>query len=319
VNKFNGKIFSGGSNKTLAKKIAKCLGVELGELSISRFKDGETALHFTETIRGQQVFLVQSTSAPVNESLMELLISIDAAKRASTEEIIVVIPYFGYARQDRKAGPREPITSKLVANLLTTAGANRIITMDLHAAQIQGFFDIPVDDMQGLPILASYLTQQGLHDEDVVVVSPDIGGVKRARALAEKLHANLAIIDKRRPRPNVSEIMNVIGDVEGKTAIFIDDMIDTGGTIVNAVEGILERGAKKALICCTHAVFSDPAVERLANSKASEVIITDTIEHPKEMYFDKLTVLSVGNLLAESIRRINNKESISVLFGEKKK
>jgi len=317
VKHFNGRLFSGSANKSLAARIAKCLGVELGNLSISQFKDGETSLHFKESIRGQKVFLVQSTSNPVNEKLMELLVAIDAAKRASAEEIIVVIPYFGYARQDRKAGPREPITAKLVANLLTTAGADRVITMDLHAAQIQGFFDIPVDDMQGLPLIASYLIRKGYMDDNIVVVSPDIGGVKRARALAERLHANLAIIDKRRPKPNVSEIMNVIGDVEGKIAIFIDDMIDTGGTIVNAVNGILERGAKDAIICCTHAVFSDPAVEKLSTSSASEIIITDTIELPAEKKFDKLTILSVDKMLAECMRRINNKESISGLFNEK--
>jgi len=317
VKHFSGRLFSGSANKHLAERIARCLGVELGNLSISQFKDGETNLFFKETIRGQKVFLVQSTSYPVNEKLMELLIAIDAAKRASAEEIIVVIPYFGYARQDRKSGPREPITAKLVANLLTTAGADRVITFDLHAAQIQGFFDIPVDDMQGLPLIASYLIRKGYKDDNIVVVSPDIGGVKRARALAERLHASLAIIDKRRPKPNVSEIMNVIGDVEGKTAIFIDDMIDTGGTIVNAVNGILERGAKEAIICCTHAVFSDPAVEKLTASKAIEIIVTDTIDLPKEKRFEKLTILSVDKMIAECMRRINNKESISGLFNEK--
>ncbi|MBQ3438322.1 MAG: ribose-phosphate pyrophosphokinase, partial [Fusobacterium sp.] len=257
----NVKIFAGNSNLDLAKKIAEKCGLDLGKTEILRFKDGEVYVEIEETVRGRDVFIVQSTSEPVNENIMELLIFVDALKRASAKTINLIIPYYGYARQDRKSKPREPITSKLVANLLTTAGVDRVVAMDLHADQIQGFFDIPVDHMQALPLMAAYFKERGFYGEKVVVVSPDIGGVKRARKLAEKLDCKIAIIDKRRPKPNMSEVMNLIGEVEGKIAIFIDDMIDTAGTITNGADAILERGAIEAYACCSHAVFSDPAVE----------------------------------------------------------
>lgn len=308
------KIFGGTSSKKLAEKIAKRLGVNLGASELIRFKDGEVYVKIDETVRGDSVFIIQSTSSPVNENLMELLIFIDALKRASAEQIVVVLPYYGYARQDRKAKPREPITAKLVANLLTSAGADRVMMMDLHAKQIQGFFDIPADHMEALPLLANYFRSRGLCGDDVVVVSPDVGGVKRARALADWLDSEIAIIDKRRPRANVCEVMNVIGDIKGKKAIFIDDMIDTGGTITNGAAAIIERGAIEAYACCTHAVFSGPAIERLKNSPLKEIIVTDTIELPKGKELDKIKVLSVDELLTEAIRRVHNNESLSQLF-----
>jgi len=245
---------------------------------------------------------------------MELLVFIDAMKRASAKEINVVMPYYGYARQDRKASPREPITAKLVANLLTVAGATRVMTMDLHANQIQGFFDIPVDHFKALPILAKYFIEKGYTGDKVVVVSPDIGGVKRARDLAKWLDCKIAIIDKRRPKPNMSEVMNLIGDVEGKVAVFIDDMIDTAGTITNGAEAIIARGAIEAYACCSHPVFSGPAIERLQNSPLKEVVVTDSIELPDEKRIDKVKILSTDNLFAEGIRRVIENESISELF-----
>lgn len=308
------KIFAGTSNVELAKKIAEKYGTGIGDVEIVRFKDGEVYVCIDETVRGRDVFVVQSTSEPVNENLMELLIFIDALKRASAKSINVIIPYYGYARQDRKSRPREPITSKLVANLLTTAGATRLVTMDLHADQIQGFFDIPVDHMQALPLLAKSFISRGFYGDDVVVVSPDIGGVKRARKLAEWLDCKIAIIDKRRPKPNMSEVMNLIGEVEGKIAIFIDDMIDTAGTITNGADAIMKRGAKEAYACCTHAVFSDPAIERLQASSLKEVIVTDSIALPEHKKIDKIKVVSVDGILAEAVRRIVNNESVSELF-----
>jgi len=313
------KIFSGTSNKTLAQKIAYKLGMPLGNSEIVRFQDGEVYARIDETVRGETVFVVQSTSNPVNENLMELLIFVDALKRASAKAIVAVIPYYGYARQDRKALPREPITAKLVADLLTSAGATRVMMMDLHARQIQGFFDIPADHMEAMPLLVNYFVSKGLHGDDVVVVSPDVGGVKRARKLAEWLNTSIAIIDKRRPKPNVSEVMNIIGDIEGKKAIFIDDMIDTAGTITNGVKAILQRGAKEAYACCTHALFSGPAVERLKNTPLKEIVITDTIELPEDKKMDNLTILSVDVLLSEAIRRVYNNESLSQLFEHKMK
>ena len=300
----NVKIFAGTSNVALATKIAERYGLPLGEAEVVRFKDGEVFVKIDETVRGRDVFVVQSTSEPVNENLMELLIFIDALKRASAKSITVIIPYYGYARQDRKSSPREPITSKLVANLLTKSGANRIVAMDLHADQIQGFFDIPVDHMQALPLMVKYFMKKGLYGDDVVVVSPDIGGVKRARKLAEWIDCKIAIIDKRRPKPNMSEVMNLIGEVQGKTAIFIDDMIDTAGTITNGAAAIIARGAKEAYACCTHAVFSDPAIERLAESPLKEVIVTDSIALPERKKLDKITVLSVDEIFSEAINRI---------------
>ena len=308
------KIFTGNSNINLARKIAEKCGLPLGDANIVRFKDGEIYARINETVRGCDVFIVQSTSEPVNENLMELLIFIDALKRASVKTINVVIPYYGYARQDRKASPREPITSKLVANLLTVAGASRILTMDLHANQIQGFFDIPVDHLQALPILAKYFIEKGLSGDNVVVVSPDVGGVKRARKLSEWLDCKIAIIDKRRPKPNMSEVMNLIGEVEGKTAIFIDDMIDTAGTITNGAEAIIKRGAKEAYACCTHGILSGPAMERLEASPLKEVVVTDSINLVEEKKIGKIKVLSVDLLFAEAIKRIVNNESISELF-----
>jgi len=308
------KIFSGTSNVELAEKIAKKLDLELGKAKIVRFKDGEIYVRVDETVRGRDVFVIQPTSGPVNENLMELLIFIDALKRASAKTINILMPYYGYARQERKSSPREPITAKLVANLLTVAGADRVVTMDLHADQIQGFYDIPVDHLQALPLLAKYFMNKGLRGEEIVVVSPDIGGVKRARKLAEWLDCKIAIIDKRRPKPNLSEVMNLIGDVQGKKAIFIDDMIDTAGTITNGVEAIMKRGAKESYICCSHAILSGPAVERLEKCTVKEIIVTDSIRLPEEKKIDKIKVLSIDRLFAETIRRIVTHKSISELF-----
>jgi len=314
MRKENVKIFSGTSNNDLAKKICDELGITLGDAKITRFKDGEVHVKLNSTVRGASCFVIQSTSNPVNESLMELLVFIDALKRASAKDITAVIPYYGYSRQDRKASPREPITAKLVANLLTSAGATRVMTMDLHAQQIQGFFDIPVDHMKALPILAKYFIDKGLTGDDVVVVSPDVGGVKRARTLSAWLDCKIAIIDKRRPKPNESEVMNIIGEVQGKKAIFIDDMIDTAGTITNGAQSIIDSGAVEAYACCTHAVFSDPALERLEASPLKEVIITDTIYLPENKKLDKIKIISVDKLFSEGIRRVFNNESLSELF-----
>lgn len=308
------KIFSGTSNVELAEKIARKLDLNLGKAEIVRFKDGEIYVRVDETVRGRDVFVIQPTSGPVNENLMELLIFIDALKRASAKTINILIPYYGYARQERKSSPREPITAKLVANLLTVAGANRIVTMDLHADQIQGFYDIPLDHLQALPLLAKYFLNKGFSGDETVVVSPDIGGVKRARKLAEWLDCKIAIIDKRRPKPNLSEVMNLIGDVEGKRAIFIDDMIDTAGTITNGVDAIMKRGAKESYICCSHAILSGPAVERLENCPVKEVIVTDSIKLSESKKIDKIKVISIDRLFAETIKRIVTHKSVSELF-----
>ena len=308
------KIFAGSSSKQLAEKIAKYLEIELTSVQIIKFADGETFVKSNESVRGDKVFIVQSTSNPVNESIMELLIFIDALRRSSAKEIVAVIPYYGYARQDRKASPREPITSKLVANLLTVAGATRVVTMDLHARQIQGFFDIPVDHMEALPILAKHFIKYGFSQEETVVVSPDVGGVKRARSLAKWLHSPLAIIDKRRAKANVSEVMNIIGDVKGKKAILIDVMIDTAGTICNAAAALKEKGAIEVYGCATHAIFSGPAVDRLKESAFSEIVVTDTVELPEDKIFDKLRVLSTSKMFAETIKRVVVSEAISDLF-----
>lgn len=302
INSKNVKIFCGSSNRELGEKISSKLGIELGAGTIVRFEDGEIYARVDETVRGRDIFIIQSTSNPVNENLMELLIFVDALKRASAKSISVVMPYFGYARQDRKASPREPITSKLVANLLTVAGATRVMTMDLHADQLQGFFDIPVDHMQALPLLAKYFRAKGMYGDEVVVVSPDIGGVKRARKLAGWLDCKIAIIDKRRPKPNMSEVMNLIGEVEGKTAIFIDDMIDTAGTITGGADAIIAKGAKEAYACCTHGIFSGPAIERIKNSSLKEVVITDSIKQIDEKRLDKITILSSDVIFAEAIK-----------------
>ena len=311
------KIFSLSSNRPLAEKIAEAVGLELGKISISRFSDGEVKVNVEESIRGAHVYIVQSTSDPVNDNLMELLIMIDALRRASAKTINVVMPYYGYARQERKAQSREPITAKLVANMITIAGADRVLTLDLHAPQIQGFFDIPVDHLIGVPLLADYFLEKGLFGDDVVVVSPDHGGVVRARKLADFLKSPIAIIDKRRPRPNVSEVMNIIGDVAGKQCIIIDDMIDTAGTITLAAAALLDKGADSVYACCTHAVLSGPAVERLDESEIKEVIVTDSIQQPEGRHLDKLQTISVGTLVGEAIKRIHENRSVSPLFQEK--
>ncbi|PFJ13355.1 ribose-phosphate pyrophosphokinase [Bacillus cereus] len=308
----NLKVFSLNSNKELAEQIAKHIGVGLGKCSVDRFSDGEVQINIEESIRGCDVFIIQSTSFPVNEHIMELLIMIDALKRASAKTINIVIPYYGYARQDRKARSREPITSKLVANLLETAGATRVITLDLHAPQIQGFFDIPIDHLMGVPILSDYFETKGL--KDIVIVSPDHGGVTRARKMADRLKAPIAIIDKRRPRPNVAEVMNIIGNIEGKTAILIDDIIDTAGTITLAANALVENGASEVYACCTHPVLSGPAIERIQNSNIKELVVTNSIVLPEEKKIDKIHELSVAPLIGEAIIRVYEEESVSVLF-----
>ena len=306
------KMFTLNSNRKLAEEMAQILGCELGRSSVSRFSDGEIHINIEESVRGSEVYLVQSTSQPGNEYIMELLIMIDALKRASARAINVVIPYYGYARQDRKARSREPITAKLIANLLEKAGAHRVLTMDLHAPQIQGFFDIPVDQLLGVPILSDYFESKGL--EDIVVVAPDNGGVTRARKMASRLHAPIAFVDKRRPRPNVAEIMNIVGNIEGKNAILIDDLIDTAGTITLAANALMEKGAKAVYACCTHPVLSGPAVSRIEASPIKELVVTNTIELPEEKMISKITALSVAPLLAEAIDRIHNEKPVSPLF-----
>jgi len=311
----NIKVFSCNANKNLALAIAQNLGLNLGASEVTQFSDGEISVKIDETIRGADVFIIQSTSEPVNDNLMELLIMIDAMKRASAERITAVMPYYGYARQDRKARARDPISAKLVANLITTAGADRVLTMDLHCAQIQGFFDIPLDHLVGMPILANYYHEKyGDKMSDFVAVSPDLGSVGRTRAFATKLDIPIAIIDKRRPKANVSEIMNIIGNVEGKKVILVDDMIDTAGTITNAANALKERGAIEVDACCTHAVLSGPAIERIQNSAISELVVLNTIELPKVKKIDKITELSVSRIFSESITRIHEGTSISRLF-----
>ncbi|KJS85665.1 MAG: ribose-phosphate pyrophosphokinase [Peptococcaceae bacterium BICA1-8] len=308
----NLKILSGNANIKLAEEISEYMGLELGSSKVGRFSDGEINVNIDESVRGADVFILQSTSTPVNDNLMELLIMTDAVRRASARRITAVLPYYGYARQDRKARARDPITAKLVANLIVQAGARRVLTMDLHAGQIQGFFDVPVDHLLGVPILAEYYKNKGL--EDVVVVSPDMGGVTRARNLAERIGAPLAIIDKRRPMPNVSEVMNIIGEIKGKNVIMTDDIIDTAGTITNGAEALLERGAKSVFACCTHAVLSGPAITRLEKSPITELVTTNTIPLTKEKSLDKLKVLSVAPIMGEAIIRIHEDLSVSKLF-----
>lgn len=308
------KIFSGNSNRKLAEKICEELGKPLGVCEVNRFSDGEINVNIGETVRGMDVFIIQSTNSPVNEHLMEVLILIDAVKRASAGRINAVLPYYGYARQDRKTKAREPITAKLVADLLTVAGADRVISMDLHAAQIQGYFNIPVDHLSGVPILADYF--KDIVDEDTVVVSPDLGGVSRARSFANLLDLPIAIIEKRRPKANVSEVMNVIGDIEGKNVILVDDIIDTAGTITKAASVLKNFGAKKVYACATHGVLSGPAIERIEASELEKFIISDTIPLPEEKKIDKIEVVSVAPLFAEAIRRIHENESVSKLFDE---
>ncbi|CAM3968607.1 ribose-phosphate diphosphokinase [Mesobacillus zeae] len=309
----NLKVFSLNSNPELAEEIAKVIGVELGKCSVSRFSDGEIQINIEESIRGCDVFVIQSTSSPVNEHIMELLIMIDALKRASAKTINIVIPYYGYARQDRKARAREPITAKLVANLLETAGSTRVITLDLHAPQIQGFFDIPIDHLMGVPILSEYFKNRML-GRDIVIVSPDHGGVTRARKMAERLKAPIAIIDKRRPKPNVAEVMNIVGHIEGKVAILIDDIIDTAGTITLAANALVENGALEVHACCTHPVLSGPAIERIEQSKIKELVVTNTIALEDEKRIGKIVELSVAPLIGEAIIRVHEEQSVSTLF-----
>lgn len=308
------KIFAGNSNKKLAEDIAANLGLTVGQGNAVKFSDGEISVNIFETVRGSDVFVIQSTCDPVNDNLMELLIMIDAFKRASAGRITAVIPYFGYARQDRKAKARDPISAKLVADLLTVAGADRVLTMDLHASQIQGFFNIPVDHLLGSAILWPYFAESMKDKDSTVMVSPDLGSVTRARFYAEKLEIPMAIIDKRRQKANVSEVMNIIGDVNGKDVIMIDDMIDTAGTIVHAVEALKERGAKSVKIGCSHAVLSGPAIERLKNAPIDEIVLLDTIALPEEKRLDNMTVLSSAPLFAEAIDRIYEDLAVSTLF-----
>jgi ribose-phosphate pyrophosphokinase len=311
VNKL--KIFSGNSNVPLAREICGHLAVPLGAAKVRAFSDGEIMVEIGENVRGRDVYIIQSTCAPANDNLMELLIMTDALKRASAARITAVIPYFGYARQDRKVAPRTPITSKLVADLISTSGVDRVLTMDLHAGQIQGFFNIPVDHLYAAPVILRDLIER--FDQPVVVVSPDAGGTERARAFAKRVNAGLAIIDKRRSGPNVSEVMNIIGEVEGQICIIIDDMIDTAGTLCQAAQALKDKGAAEVYACATHAVLSGPALERIDNSSLKEVLVTNTI--PVEDKLDscnRLRQLSVAELLAEAIRRIHGDESVSSLF-----
>jgi ribose-phosphate pyrophosphokinase len=306
------EIFTGNANPELAKEIAKNLGIAPGNSVVNTFSDGEIQVKINESVRGADVFLVQPLCYPVNDNLMELLIMMDALKRASAHRITAVVPYYGYARQDRKVRSRDPITAKLVADLITAAGADRVLTMDLHAGQIQGFFDFPVDHLMAVPILAEYFNKMGM--EDLAVVSPDLGGVTRARELANRLGASIAIIDKRRPEPNVAEVMNIIGSVKGKTVIMTDDIIDTGGTITLGAQALLERGAKTVYACCTHPVLSGPAIERIEKSCIKELIVTNTIPLREDKKIDKIKVLSVAPLFAAAINRIHENLSVSTLF-----
>jgi ribose-phosphate pyrophosphokinase len=308
-------ILSGNANRPLAEKICEKLGKTLGRLESRRFSDGEIFVEIQENVRGRDVYVIQSTSGPVNDTLMELLIMIDALKRASAKEITAVVPYYGYARQDRKVAPRTPISAKLVADLFAAAGATRVVSMDLHAGQIQGFFDIPFDNLFSSPVLVDYLKTEMAGHTDLVMVSPDAGGVERARAYAKRLDASVAMIDKRRTGPNVAQAMNVVGDVDGKIAIILDDMIDTAGTLTEAAHAVLDRGAKKVYAAATHGVLSGPAIERISASKIEKVIVTDTIPLTAEAKAcKKIVQLSVADLLAEAIYRIHNYDSVSSLF-----
>jgi len=307
------KVFSGNSNIRLAQDICKGLNIPLGRANVKKFSDGEIQLEIEENVRGMDVFITQSTCTPVNTNLMELLIMMDAVKRASAERITAVIPYFGYARQDRKVAPRAPITAKLTADLITTAGANRILTVDLHAGQIQGFFNIPVDHLYATPVMIEFIRTK--FADNLVIVSPDAGGVERARAFAKRLGATLAIIDKRRPQPNQSNIMNIIGEIKGKTALLLDDMVDTAGTLTQSADALLEAGAERTTACCTHPVLSGAAIERINQSALEELVVTDTIPLRKEAQScKKIIALSVSKLLAEAIKRIYNNDSVSSLF-----
>lgn len=312
-------VLCGNSNRKLANDVVKSLGVELGKAEVKHFADGEINVKIDDTVRGKDVYIIQPTSYPTNDNLMELLILIDACRRASAGYVNAVVPYYGYARQDRKTRGREPISAKLVANLITVSGADRVITMDLHAGQIQGYFDIPLDHFSAVRLLSSYFKNEAFgKSDDYVIVSPDLGGVTRARNFADYLKLTIAIIEKRRPKPNVSEVMNVIGDFKGKHCILVDDMIDTAGTIYNATNYLLENGAKEVSLAATHGVLSGPAIDRLKKSPLKEIVITDTIQLPKEKQIDKIKIMTIAPLLAEAIKRINNYESISGLFEDDK-
>ncbi|ACY16994.1 ribose-phosphate pyrophosphokinase [Haliangium ochraceum] len=310
-------IFSGNSNRGIAEEICKYVEIPVGRANVTHFSDGEIYVELAENVRGVNCFVVQSTCTPVNNGLMELLIMIDALRRASAGSIVAVVPYFGYARQDRKAKPRTPITAKLVANLISAAGATRVVSMDLHAGQIQGFFDIPFDHLFGMPVFIEELQTRGYVGDDLVVVSPDAGGVERARAYSKRLGSSLAIIDKRRPKPNVSEVMNIIGDVKNRRAVLVDDIIDTAGTLTAAATAVMEAGAKSVIACGTHPVFSGNALERIEKSPLSEVIVSNTIpmrESGEHANVSKIRVKSVGRLLGEAVKRIHHGDSISSLF-----
>ena len=308
------KIFAGNGCPDLAKAIADRLELPLGQLEATRFSDGEICVNIKETVRGCDVFVVQSTSTPVNDNLMELLVMIDAFKRASCNKLTVVMPYFGYARQDRKARARDPITAKLVANLLEKAGADRVLTMDLHSTQLQGFFDIPVDNLLGMPVLAKYFLKNGFKNDDLVIVSPDVGSVTRSRSMAAKFNAPLAIIDKRRPKANVMEVMNIIGDVKDKVCLMLDDMIDTAGTITQGAKALSDAGAREVYACCSHGVFSGPAMQRIQDSPLKKVVILNTIQQPQDKLIDKIEEVSVAEIFAEAIERIYSYISVSTVF-----
>jgi ribose-phosphate pyrophosphokinase len=308
------RVFSGNANVRLAQKICENLGIPLGQAHVTAFSDGETRVEINENVRGMDVFIIQPTCSPVNVTLMELLIMIDAARRSSADRITAVIPYYGYARQDRKVTPRAPITAKLVADLITQAGANRVLALDLHAGQIQGFFNIPVDNLFATPVLLDYI-KKNYHGDNIVIVSPDTGGVERARAFAKRMGASLAIIDKRREGPNEAQVMNIIGNIKKKRVIILDDMIDTAGTVVQSAKALYEEGAVEVSVCCTHPVLSGPAIERIEQSDIRELIVTDTIPlHDNANACSRIKVLSVSGLLSEAVRRIYYNDSVSSLF-----
>lgn len=314
ADKSNIMIFSGSAHPELAREISEILGIPVGKCSLGKFSDGETSVNISQTVRGREVYVIQPTCDPVNDNLMELCIMIDAMKRASAGKINAVIPYYGYARQDRKAKPRDPISSKLVADIIGVAGADDVMTVDLHAPQIQGYFNIPVNHLEGMPVLAKYFLDKGFASRDLVVVSPDHGSVTRARNFAHYFNCPIAIIDKRRPKANVSEVMNIIGDVDGKTCLMVDDMIDTAGTITNAANALTKFGAKEVYAAATHPVLSGPAIERISESTIKEMVLLNTMPVPEEKRIDKITVLSIAPLIAEAMRRIINNESVSVLY-----
>lgn len=317
LNGLNLRLFAGNANPELASRVSDYLGLDLGSITVRHFKDGELQVRVEESARGNEVFILQPTCAPANDNLMELLIMLDAFRRASASRITVVMPYYGYARQDKKIRGREPITARLVADMIQMAGANRVVAIDLHAEQIQGFFKIPVDHLYGGPIIGEYLVDEGYANrDDVVAVAPDVGSVGRAKALAEMLHCSFVVIAKRRPEPNKVEVVEIIGEFKDKTCILIDDMIDTGGSIIGGAEALMQRGAKEVIVSCTHPVFSDNALTRLQESAISRIISLDTIPIPRENRVPKLTILSSATLIGEAIRRIHMNESVSTLFND---